>query len=141
MSLVYKNVNWRGKFSLFADLFKDDFPFPKALEAELDLWGRYWLESKDCHPDNVSSTSKCVPFNVFNNISVSLRILDTSPVTICTWERSFSAMRRLETYTRSTIVSERLNGIALVRVHQDIVPDIEKVIDLFSTKIRRLSFI
>ena len=31
VSLVYKNVNWREKFSLFTDLFKDDFPCPKAL--------------------------------------------------------------------------------------------------------------
>ena len=38
------------------------------------------------------------------------------------------------------MVSERLNGIALMHVHQEIVPDIEKVIDLFSTKNRRLSF-
>ena len=41
LSLVYKNVNWIEKFSLFADLFKDDFPCPKALEAELDLWEIY----------------------------------------------------------------------------------------------------
>ena len=140
VSLVYKNVNWREKFSLFADLFKDDFPCPKALEAELDLWETYWLESKDCLPDNISSTLKRILFNGFNNIKVSLRILGTSPVTTCTCERSFSAMRRLKTYTRSTMVSERLNGIALMHVHQEIVPDIEKVIDLFSTKNRRLSF-
>ena len=30
--------------------------------------------------------------------------------------------------------------IALMHVHQEIVPDIEKVIDLLSTKRRRLSF-
>ena len=39
--LVYKNVNWREKFSLFADLFEDDFSCPTALEAELDLWEIY----------------------------------------------------------------------------------------------------
>ena len=38
VSLVYKNVNWREKFILFADLFQDDCPSPKALEAEVDLW-------------------------------------------------------------------------------------------------------
>ena len=38
VSLVYKNVNWKEKFNLFADLFKDNFPCPKALESELDLW-------------------------------------------------------------------------------------------------------
>ena len=64
VSLVYKNVNWREKFSLFADLFKDDFPCSKALEAELDLWETYWLESKDCLPDNISRTLKRIPFNI-----------------------------------------------------------------------------
>ena len=38
------------------------------------------------------------------------------------------------------MVSERLNDIALMHVHQEMVPDIEKIIDLFSTKNRRLSF-
>ena len=107
VSLVYKYVNWREKFSLFADLFKDEFPCPKALEAELDLWETYWLESKYCLPDNISSTLKRIPFNGFNNIKVSLRILGTSPVTTCTCERSFSTMRRLGTYTRSAMVSEK----------------------------------
>ena len=140
VSLVYKNVNWREKFSLFADLFKDDFPRPKALEAELDLWKTYWLGSKDCLPDNIPSTLKWIPFNGLNNIKVSLRIHGTSSVTTCTCERSFSAMRRFKTYTRSTMISERLNSIALMHVHQEIVPDIEKLIDLFFTKNRRLSF-
>ena len=140
VSLVYKNVNWREKFSLFADLFKDDFPCPKALEAELDLWETYWLESKDCLPDNVSSTLKRIPFNGFNNIKVSLRILGTSLVTTCTCERSFSTIRRLKTYTRSNMVSERLNGIALMNVHQEIVSDIEKATDLLSTENRRHIF-
>ena len=118
VSLVYKNVNWREKFSLFADLFNYDFPCPKALEVELDLRETYWLESKDCLPDNVSSTLKRVPFNGFNNIKIFLRILGISPITTCTCEQSFSAMRRLKTYSRSTMISERLNGIALMHVHQ-----------------------
>ena len=134
VSLVYKNVNWREKFSLFADLIKDDFPCPKALEAELDFWETYWLESKDCLPDNISSTLKHIQFNGFNNIKVSSRILGTSVVTTCTCEQSFSAMRRLKTYTISTMVLERLHGIALMHVHQEIVSDIEKVVDLFFTK-------
>ena len=106
VSLVNKNVNWKGSFSLFVDHFKNDFPCPKALEAELNLWETYWLESKDGLPDNISSTLKCIPLNDFNNIKVSLRILRTSPVTTCTCERAFSAMRRLKTYSRSTMVSE-----------------------------------
>ena len=140
VSLVHKNVNWKEKFNLFADLFKDDFPCLKALQVKLYLWETYWLESKDCLPNNISGTLKHNPFNGFNNIKVCLRIFGTSLVTTYFCERSFSAMRRLKTYARSTMVSERLNGIALMHVHQEIVPDIEKVIDLFSVFYRRLTF-
>ena len=40
VSLVYKNVNWREKFNLFADLFKDDFPCPKH-------WKQNWTCGKN----------------------------------------------------------------------------------------------
>ena len=39
------------------------------------------------------------------------------------------------------MVSERLNGIALMHIHQEIVPDVEKVIDLYALKNRRLNFV
>ena len=68
-------------------------------------------------------------------------MLGTLPVTTCTCERLFSSMRRLKTYTRSTMISERLNGIALMHVHQEILPDTEKVIGLFAVTNRRLNFI
>ena len=38
-------------------------------------------------------------------------------------------------------MSERLNVIKLMYVHQEIVPDTEKVIDLFAVTNRRLNFI
>ena len=88
----------------------------------------------------LTGEKKLVYLLIFSNIKVSLRLLGTSPVTTCTCERSFSAIRRLKIYARSTMISERLIGIALMDVHQEIVPDIEKVIGLFSTKNRRLSF-
>ena len=59
---------------------------------------------------------KRIPFTGFNNIKACLRILGTSPVTTFTCERSFSAKRRLETYAKSTMLSERLNGISLMHV-------------------------
>ena len=50
-------------------------------------------------------------------------------------------MRQLKIYARSTIVSERLNDNALMDPRQEIVPDIEKVIGLFSTINRNPTFI
>ena len=86
--------------NLFADLFKNNFLCPKALEAELDLWEPQSLESKDCLSENISSTLKQIPVNGFNSIKVCLRILGTTAVTKCACELSFSAMRRLKTYAR-----------------------------------------
>ena len=79
-------------------------------------------------------------FPGFENIKVALRILGTIPVTSCECERSFSALRRLKDYTRSTMLSDRLNGLALIYVHREIIPDVEKVIDRFALKNRRLEF-
>ena len=134
LSLVYKNVNRREKFSLFADLLKDDFPCPKALEAELDLRETYWLESKDCLPDNISSTLKRIAFSGSNIIKVPFK------VTTCSFEHLLSAMRQVKFYAKSMVVSERLNGVALMHVLHKIVPDIEKVIVLLYTKNRTLTF-
>ena len=41
------------KISVFLDLFEGVFRCPKELEAELDLWETYGLESKDCLPNNI----------------------------------------------------------------------------------------
>ena len=69
-----------------------------------------------------------------------LRILGTLPVVACTYERSFSSMRRLKNYTRSTMISEKLNGIALMHVHQEIIRDTEKVTDIYTGQKRWLTF-
>ena len=45
--LWFLKINWKEKVSVFADLFKSDFPCPKALDGELDSWETYWLKSKD----------------------------------------------------------------------------------------------
>ena len=138
--LVGKNVDWKEKFFVFAELYKDDFPCYKALDKELDFWQTYWLKSTNCLPDNISSTLKSKNFNGYSNIKVALRIVGTLPVTTCSCKRSFSAMRRPKTYTRSTMSSERLNGVAFMHVHQEIVPDTDKVTDLFSEKKQKAEY-
>ena len=38
------------------------------------------------------------------------------------------------------MVEERLNGLALMKMHQEIIPDVEEVIDKFSIGNTRLKF-
>jgi hypothetical protein len=48
-------------------------------------------------------------------------------------ERSFSALRRLKTWLRSTMSQTRLNAVAVIHVHQNICDtiDIEVLVDNF----------
>jgi len=48
----------------------------------------------------------------------------TIPVTTCTSERSFSTLRRLKTYLRSTMVQERLNHVAILHVHKKLCDEL-----------------
>ena len=117
-----------GKFRPFAKFHESDLPCYKALDAELDLWETYGLNNTSCHPDSISSTLKSINFSSFNNINL---------VTTCTCVRSFSSVRRSKNYT---MVSERLNRIALLLVHQEIIPDTKRVIDLYAGQNRRINF-
>ena len=47
-------------------------------------------------------------------------------------ERSFSALKRLKTYLRATMLEERLTGLALLHIHQDIIVPIDEIIDRFA---------
>ena len=68
------------------------------------------------HFQHLSSAEKellCEVVHVLKNILVM-------PSTNCTSERSFSALRRLKTYLRSTMSQERLNNSLMVsHVHKD----------------------
>uniref|UniRef100_A0A8D8Q8V9 HAT C-terminal dimerisation domain-containing protein n=1 Tax=Cacopsylla melanoneura TaxID=428564 RepID=A0A8D8Q8V9_9HEMI len=50
----------------------------------------------------------------------ALRIYLTIPVTNCTAERSFSALKRVKTDTRTTMQNEKLNSLMLLCTQNDI---------------------
>jgi len=55
-------------------------------------------------------------------------------------ERSFSVLKFIKNYLRSTMTDERLNGLALLFVHPDITLDYDAAIDEFGKSNRRLQF-
>ena len=65
----------------------------------------------------------------------ALKILATS----CSAERSFSSLRRLKTYLRSSMGQERLSNLALLHVEREYVnkvlkEDMDKIIDTFGKR-------
>jgi hypothetical protein len=72
----------------------------------------------------------------FPNALVAYRILLTIPVTVASAERSFSKLKLLKTYMRSTMTQERLNGLATIALENDVLEKIkyEDIIEDFISK-------
>lgn len=62
---------------------------------------------------------------LFGQVEVLLRLLLVVPGTSCEAERSFSALRRLKTWLRSTMTQARLNSTAVCHVHQKYMDEID----------------
>ena len=124
------------------EIYKDDIGSLVVLKGEYERWRKKWSnKQKDELPTNVlQSLDECDAL-FYPNIHLLLRLFATLPVTTGTNERSFSTLRRLITYLRSTMGQDRLNGLAHLSVNRDVPLSVEAVIDELAKKKRRLNFI
>lgn len=65
--------------------------------------------------------------HMFSEVNLLLRLLLTIPVSSATAERSFSALRRLKSFTRSTMSAARLNHVAIIHIHKDYTAKVSPV--------------
>jgi hypothetical protein len=72
----------------------------------------------------------------FANALVVYRILLTILVTVASAERSFSKLKLLKTYMRSTMTQERFNGLATIALENDFLKKIkyDDIIEDFISK-------
>ena len=131
-SQVNNSLPWKDEFLTFAEIYKEDLPFPGSIDAELETWSLYWSR-QDYLPSTSRETLNSMDKGLFPNLTELLQIICTLPITSCECERSVSALRCLKTL-RSTISQDRLNGLALLHVHYSMHIDLDKVIDLFRRK-------
>lgn len=70
-------------------------------------------------------------FSVFPNLAISLRILLTLPVSVASGERSFSKLKLIKSYLRSSISQERLVGLSMIAIENDLCEkiDINSILD------------
>uniref|UniRef100_A0A2S2NV27 Repressor of the inhibitor of the protein kinase n=1 Tax=Schizaphis graminum TaxID=13262 RepID=A0A2S2NV27_SCHGA len=113
-------------------LFTTDLPGTfDELEGELKTWHVIWKEKpEDELPFTVLDTIFLPLMDFYPNIKRLLLIFATIPVTTCISERSFSSLKRIKTYLRSTMGENRLNGLALLNIHPEIIINPEEVVDI-----------
>lgn len=112
--------------------YEEDLPSPELINTEVVRWQLHCQNNSIKVGDNLTSTLDKCDRDIFPNINTLLRIAATLPVTTCECERSFSCLRRLNTYLRCTQSSERLDALALINIHCGTDIDVENVIDLFN---------
>ena len=79
----------------------------------------------------------------FPNACIAYRILLTIPVTVASAKRSFSKLKLIKSYLRSTMSQERLNGLAMLSIEKDLLEKLEykDLINSFaSQKARKIDF-
>ncbi|XP_023733928.2 uncharacterized protein LOC111881766 [Lactuca sativa] len=74
--------------------------------------------------------------DMFPNVLVAYRILLTVSVTVASAERSFSKLKLLKSYLRSTMTKERLNRLVILSIESKFLRslDYDKIIDVFASK-------
>jgi hypothetical protein len=72
----------------------------------------------------------------FSNATIAYRVLLTIPVTVASAERSFSKLKLLKSYLRSTMTQERLNSLATIAIESEMLEkiDYEYIIEDFISK-------
>ncbi|XP_066365377.1 uncharacterized protein [Miscanthus floridulus] len=97
-------------------------------------------------PDKLMSALEILHFvkdlDCYPNVSIAYWILLTVPVTVASAERSFSKLKLLKNCLRSTMLQERLNGLAMCSIEKDILDkiDLDIVIEDFASRNARRRF-
>lgn len=120
------------------------------LQVELKIFNRMF-KSKQINSNNSLFQNKLDYMKQgeikdgFPLLSEILKLFMTIPTNTASCERSFSCLRRLKTYLRSTMGQERLSDLAILQIERNRVIDSEIVIDEFNAAAtvhgRRLSLI
>ncbi|XP_022003733.1 zinc finger MYM-type protein 1-like [Helianthus annuus] len=105
----------------------------EALYTELNLF-RDSLTNKFSSPVDVLEYMKEDGYSP--EACIAYRILLTIPVTVASAERSFSKLKLLKSYLRSSMSQERLSGLAMIAIENEVLDDIncEELIHQFAIK-------
>ncbi|XP_033729467.1 uncharacterized protein LOC117318612 [Pecten maximus] len=106
-----------------------------VFNAEMRSWETKWngADVSIIKPTTLQDTLKECNWDLYPRISTMIRVLLTMPVSTSIAERSFSSLRRIKTYLRSTMGQGRLSDLSLLYIHRDQQIDINSAIEQFAT--------
>ncbi|XP_074300476.1 uncharacterized protein LOC141631747 [Silene latifolia] len=106
----------------------------KALCFDLKIF-REFMPKKQMGPIAILNYMKQVG-GCFPNAVIAYRILLTILVTVASAERSFSKLKLLKSYLRSTMLQDRLNGLAMIAIENNLLEKVtyDELIEEFASE-------
>lgn len=102
-------------------MWQEELPTPKSLLGELERWMRLWRNDESNNiPSNFIESLRACDMDSFPNIHHLILIGCTLPITSAEAERTFSLLRRIKVYTRSTLTEERFSDLGVIVMHYDV---------------------
>lgn len=95
------------------------------LSLQLAMFRRQYEMSKVDDAVKLLRTMSADMRNMFSEVEKLIRLLLVIPCSSADAERSFSALRRLKTWLRSTMTQHRLNSVAVCHCHQDLLDNVD----------------
>ena len=111
------------------DFYKGDLPHQRMFSVEYRMWVRKWKQCSSSQgevPRKMVDAFQQCDETEFPNISVLLKLALTLPLTTCQSERSFSQLKPIKTYLRSTMSDSRLNGLAIMKINRQQCDNMQK---------------
>lgn len=125
-SMEHNEISDLDKNDLFKELEMLSRSVPEDINKAIDVLN--YIKDLDC---------------IYPNAWIAYRIMLTLPVTVAHAERSFSKLKLIKSYLRSTMSQERLSGLATLSIEKDMVEklDYTNLISTFASKsARRIMF-
>lgn len=126
--------------TIYAAFAPDLLQTYETFKSEIARWRVKWSIT-DIRASRLHDTLQQTCKDLYPCICTIIGVLLTMPPTSATCERSFSGMKRIKNYLRTTMTSDRLSSLALIHVHKDMNINVDRVINVFaSEKCRKLDF-
>ena len=123
------------------DLYSSKLPSEDSLKLELVHAANVVKQTNPNAKTNMDTIAVLTPLKpAFPGILQLLNIVQTIAVTSSSCERTFSSLKRIKTYLRSTMGDERLSSLSVLSIERDLSSDIQMsdVLDNFANSNRRI---
>lgn len=120
--------------------FREDLECGDVLtfERECNRWIQRWRDDDLAREYSTLEKTLAIATEAsYPNIRRCLLVLLSMPVSTASAERSFSVMRRVKSYLRSTMTTQRLSGLGLLNIYREKEIRADRVVDIFARRRNR----